>query len=341
VIAFFLCASSCLLSQDKENGGLVGEYGTPQMGCETLAFSCDNKLAFVQWAPRIPPSISIIDLSKNKVSLTLEGHKYGVSSVRFAADGKRLVSGGWDGQIVVWDLPAKKEKLRIDATSRVTGVGLYDDDSKIASVTKDGIVVYDAASGKKLASHAITGSPHDLACSKHGRIGCVTTTHIIIIEQNRKEPYQFEAHHTRGGQRINRIAFSPDGSSFATSGADGCVRLWKTDRLRNHAVLDHDSEGTSALAFSPDGKILATVCSYENVISFWDVRAGKVVANVRSSGESVQCVAFSPDGKYFAAGSFPRMRMKGDLKAPRPGFPVAVWEVSKVLGKTALEKDAK
>lgn len=54
-----------------------------------------------------------------------------------------------------------------------------------------------------------------------------------------------------------------------------------------------------AVAFSPDGKILA-LGGYR-VVDLIDARTGKVTANLGGSPGSVTCVAFSPDGKVLAA----------------------------------------
>ncbi len=57
-----------------------------------------------------------------------------------------------------------------------------------------------------------------------------------------------------------------------------------------------------SLAFSPDGKLLATG-NADHTIWLWDVAAQKPVAVLKRHEEPVQAVAFSPDGQILAAGS--------------------------------------
>jgi WD40 repeat protein len=52
--------------------------------------------------------------------------------------------------------------------------------------------------------------------------------------------------------------FSPDGSSIATAGADGMVRVWDAKSGTQTLVLRH-GDVVGAVAFSPDGSKLASV----------------------------------------------------------------------------------
>jgi WD40 repeat protein len=66
------------------------------------------------------------------------------------------------------------------------------------------------------------------------------------------------------------------------------------------AVLPHQAS-VQALAFSPNGQLLATG-SEDHTARIFAFPSGKELASFRH-GELVASVAFSPDGKYFATGS--------------------------------------
>jgi WD40 repeat protein len=57
------------------------------------------------------------------------------------------------------------------------------------------------------------------------------------------------------------------------------------------------------VAFSPDGKTLASGSSEENTVRLWDVNSRKPTAALKGHEESVTSVTFSPDGKLLASGS--------------------------------------
>ncbi len=90
-------------------------------------------------------------------------------------------------------------------------------------------------------------------------------------------------------------------------------RLWSTN-----------GEYITALAFSPDGKTLASSCHDESNIRLWDVATGKQIGELKGHSSWVSSMVFWPDGKKLASGS-------GDQT-------IRIWDVrqeSKVPGRAA------
>src|SRR5438046_2240027 len=71
------------------------------------------------------------------------------------------------------------------------------------------------------------------------------------------------------------------------------------------ATLKGHTEAVYAVAFSPDGKQLATG-SFDKTVRLWDTASGKEVKTFGGAAghqNLVLSVAFSPDGKTLASGS--------------------------------------
>lgn len=105
----------------------------------------------------------------------------------------------------------------------------------------------------------------------------------------------------RHADRIESVALSPDGRVVAVADYQGRVRVWRTGDGR--LLLSLPEETGTGVAFSPDGKVLATSAGSplrERPVDLRDARTGEVLRRVRAIAGPA--VAFSPDGKHVAGG---------------------------------------
>jgi WD40 repeat protein len=241
----------------------LAEIG-PEPGGATyaLAFSRDGEALATAHEDG---SFRLRDAHTGKVKATVEAHRGPVFALAFSPDGKGLASGGYDQTVRLWDVEARHERAVLRGHSgAVFAVRFAPGGTKVASAGFDQTVrLWDAAEGRETG--VIRG-------------------------------------HT---DRIWDLDYSPDGQSLATGSQDGTAKVWDPDKPQDRDLLDDSAtdrgHGSYALAFSPDGKVLATTV---NDVRLWDVAARRRIATFGGRLGADITVVYSPDGKTIAGAGF-------------------------------------
>ena len=145
----------------------------------------------------------------------------------------------------------------------------------------------------------------------------------------------------RHGRNVRTVAFSPDGTRVATASHDLSTGLTDS-QLSSIQIWDAATGGrlgppiwryrwVSALAFSPDGRVLAAG-DYGRAVGFWDATTGRPVGAPLVQRGIVFSLAYSPDGKTLAVGTVDPVAEARlwDLASGQPigeGMPHGNWVV--------------
>ena len=106
-----------------------------------------------------------------------------------------------------------------------------------------------------------------------------------------------------GKGNINQIQFSPDSTILAVASSIG-IWVYETDTYQEIALLTEHTDDVKSLAFSPNGKILASGGGWDDkTIYLWDTTTGQFQKTLKGHTGAVTSLAFSPDGKTLASGS--------------------------------------
>ena len=226
-------------------------------------------------------------------------------------DGRWLAVAGVDGEVVALDAESLTERSRFTGhQDEVVSVSISHDGKNIASASRDGTVrIWDVKDGR--AVHTVRpdagdGAPRAVAFSPAGPLlACAMGGKVMLLsgpDWRRERDFM-------GGDPdlgIYSICFSPDGKKLAI-GNHARVDIWNVRKSRLDRRIRGHSGRVTAVAFSPDGRLIASgggIQHYDSNILLYRSSSGRKLATIAVHQMPVVSLAFSPDGRWLASGSW-------------------------------------
>lgn len=282
---------------------LAAPHG-PDYWVTGLSFSPDGRLLA---ALRLGSTVYIWDTTTwaTLAALTLGPSELGWGDVQFSPDGTLLAAtNDVNSNILLWDVKTAletknakpKTTLLYPGNAEEISLSFRPDGKQIATLDYLGnLRFWDVATGKQIDMFQ-TGDcgPNKLLFSPTGKTLAYTTLGTIhLLNTLTKTQQTIPADNPV-------LAFNPDGSILAFE-KDSKLRLWNINTTMELFALGSDNfTGIGAIAFSPDGTIVAAGSTW-NYLILWDVRTGKKLRVVDETG-GISAMTFSPNGTMIATG---------------------------------------
>lgn len=187
-----------------------------------------------------------------------------VSSVAFSPDGQRLVTSESAGTVSLWDADSGHLLKRFSGADGASDVEFSPDGRRLWVVPS-----LNSLPLRRINSHR-----------------------VLVLDGTTLEPAGADVRDVEIG------VFSPDGRSFAVvSAGSSDIRILDAQSGAVRLVLRGHLTGIGSLAFSPDGRLLASGgVGTDKSIHLWDTRDGKALVRRFPAGEDVKRIVFRPHG---------------------------------------------
>jgi len=260
---------------------------------KSIAWSPDGHLLAASGPGR---TIRLWEMPSGRAVRPLDGAADGISSMMFSPDGKLLASAD-SRSVCIWEVATRTLLQRfLGNVGSSLSIAFSPDGKLLASAGKDSILrLWEVATGKELFESpdssieaAEPGREGCLAFSPDGKtlaVGGKSKTIWLYEVSTAKERGRFETF----GNCIRGLAFTPDGELLASATENNSVVLWQMRMGRPiYQFPGHQAQGPvpefqqraiNAVAFSPDGKQLASA-SADTTVLVWDMTRVKVHAGL-------------------------------------------------------------
>lgn len=242
----------------------------PNFTCSGVIFTHDGKAIITSWNDG---TIRAFTPQSGRLIFTiLSAHNKGVSAIAITTDNKKIVSGGGEGQVRVWDVKPSVQSLLFvlkEHKGPVSSIDVSCTNKEAVTASTDGTcIIWDIECGSRMA---ILFSSTLFMCVRYHPSSC----QVITCGTNRMiaywEIYDGSLIREVEGSKssaLNTLDITANGKYFATGGSDQVVKLWKyKEGITTHVGVGHAGVITG-VRFSPNLRTIVST-SADGAIFIW------------------------------------------------------------------------
>ncbi|MHC1765548.1 MAG: protein kinase family protein [Verrucomicrobiia bacterium] len=265
--------------------------------------------------------------------------KANVRAARFSQDGKHLVMAGDDWHVRVWDVASATQLamwrghldgiacLAISPDNQHFATCSFDQTAKVWHFDRDVPVVALPPQGSRVRAVAFSRDGRQFFTGDDGGMvrgwGIPDGQACIAFKADRNAIFSMDV--------------SPDGARLVTIGMEGIVRFW--DASAGQLLFEmNPHDGSTAVAYSPDGRRIAIATILRCGISITDVGARHELRLLRGHRDVITGFGFSPDGQRLATVSKDHRMKLWDVET---GLELLTIKVPRALNSVAFSPEGR
>jgi eukaryotic-like serine/threonine-protein kinase len=247
----------------------------------------------------------------------LTGHTDAVTCLAFAPDGRRLISGGKDRSLRLWDVAAGHELRHVaEMPQEVRGVAFLPDGRHVVAACGAGARLWELETGREVVRFiGHTDTIKSLAVSPDGT--------WLLTGGDDKALRLWDVHTGREVRRlpghtrdVTSVAFCCDGRLALSGSRDQTLRLWDVTTGRELRRFTGPKGMVVSVALSADGRY-ALSGNFDTTLRLFDVASGRELRRFSGHKQMVAAVAFAADGRRVLSGSHDRTVRLWELESAR------------------------